>query len=84
MSITNARLREAADNAEGTGAYRKVAEFMRESVIALAQPRARTPRPAVDATDSRPSEAADSRLANSIDSRPARKRRRERGAAAES
>ncbi|MFI5352113.1 MAG: AMP-binding protein [Candidatus Binatales bacterium] len=87
--ITNARLREAADNAEGTGAYRKAAEFMRESVIALAQPRARTPRPTVDATDSRPSEAADSGSANTIDSRsaadsrPSRKRRRERGAAAE-
>ncbi len=81
--ITNARLREAAENAEGAGAYRKAAEFMRESVTALAHPRARTPRPAASAPDLRPADAAKSRAANSTGSRSARKRRPDRGAAAE-
>ena len=34
--ITNARLREAAESAEGAGAYRKAADFLRNAVMALA------------------------------------------------
>ena len=35
--ITNAELRALADNAEGTGAYRKLADSMREAVLALGE-----------------------------------------------
>ena len=35
--ITNAELRALADNAEGTGAYRKLADAMRAAVLALGE-----------------------------------------------
>jgi hypothetical protein len=35
--ITNAELRSLADNAEGTGAYRKLADSMRAAVLALGE-----------------------------------------------
>src|SRR4029077_592059 len=35
--ITNAELRTLADNAEGTGAYRKLADSMRAAVLALGE-----------------------------------------------
>ncbi len=38
--IANAELRRMAENAEGPGAYRKLADFMRDAVIGLAERRA--------------------------------------------
>jgi long-chain acyl-CoA synthetase len=62
--ISNAELREIAANAEGAGAYRKLAEFMRRTVIDLAEPRPRI-RPRVVSPDAVP-----------IDSRQTRRRAR--------
>ena len=44
--ITNAELRAFADNAEGTGAYRKLADAMRAAVLALGEriPSVRAPK----------------------------------------
>jgi 1-acyl-sn-glycerol-3-phosphate acyltransferase len=45
--ITNAELRALADNAEGTGAYRKLADAMRAAVLELGErmPSPATPKP---------------------------------------
>ncbi len=42
--ITSAELRAIAENSEGAGAYRKLAEFMRQRVVDLAAPHARIAR----------------------------------------
>jgi long-chain acyl-CoA synthetase len=41
--ISNSELRAAAENSEGMGAYRKLADYMRAAVLALGQPRGPAP-----------------------------------------
>jgi long-chain acyl-CoA synthetase len=68
--IANSRLREIAENSEGAGAYRKLAEFMRQTVVDLGESRTRPPRRA-----SGPAEPV-------TESAASRRRRSDRGEAA--
>jgi hypothetical protein len=48
-AITAAEIRELADSSEVAGAYRKLADLMRDSVIALAGARRKSKSPALKA-----------------------------------